>query len=218
MGTHQILAILVMTPLVGLAQEERPQFAARDPRYRINAGDVIEVSFRFTPEYNQTLTVNPDGFVSLQAAGDRKIGGKNLVEATQSIRDAYAAFLRDPVVTVVLKEFEKPWFVVGGEVARPGKYDLRGELTLTDAISIAGGFGTGARQGHVLLFRRVSRDTVETKKVDVKALLEKNGLREDLQLQMGDSIYVPRSIPGKIDRFMSVAKLGMYFNPLGVRF
>jgi polysaccharide export outer membrane protein len=197
---------------------EPTKFASRSPRYRIEPGDVIELFFRFTPEYNQVVTVQPDGFIPLQAGGEMKVSGLTVNEAREAILERYTKTLHEPVVTLILKEFSKPFFVVGGEVARPGRFDLRGDVTMSDAIAIAGGFNLGAKTSEVLLFRRVSREMAEVKRVNLREILEKGMLAEDMVLQPGDSVYVPRSKVGRVERFMNISKLGLYFNPIPWRF
>jgi polysaccharide export outer membrane protein len=186
------------------------QFADRDPRYRLELGDEIEIEFRFTPEFNQKLTIQPDGFLSLQDVGDLKAVGMTLAEVRTAIREKYAGVLNEPAITIKLLVFNKPYFVVGGEVTKPGKYDLQGHLTLLDAIAVAGGFGAGAHSSEVLLFRRMSQEMVEVKRVNVQMVMNGDP-GEDVTLRPGDSVFVPRSKLGKLDRFMSMAHLGMYF-------
>jgi polysaccharide export outer membrane protein len=191
-------------------------FASRTPRYRLQTSDVVEIQFRFTPEFNQTVTVQPDGFVPLQAAGEVKIQDLSLEEATQAIAAKYKGMLHEPAITLALKDFNKPYFVVGGEVTRPGKFDLRGELTLSDAVAMAGGFTPNAKLDQVFLLRRVSPEMAEVKKLSLKNLLAKGKLEEDIRLQPGDGVYVSKSVMGKIDRFMAVTRLGVFFPlPLG---
>ncbi len=218
-----IFRMLVLLLAVGLAAAEsgpgsgvaRPAgasrgFADRNPRYRIQVSDVLQISFRFTPEFNQTLTVQPDGFISLLDVGDLKVKGLNVNQVREAIVERYAGILKDPVLTVVLKEFSKPYFIVGGEVKNPGRFALRDELSVSDAIAMAGGFTIGARSTEVLLFRRFSSKTVEVKKINVK--MAQNGRAEmRMELKPGDSVFVPRSKVGKLDRFMSVTRLGFYF-------
>jgi polysaccharide biosynthesis/export protein len=187
------------------------EFASRHARYRIQPSDVVEISFQFTPEFNLVASVQPDGFISLQSAGELKIAGLTTQEAAAAISEKYAQILRDPVVGVSLKDFEKPSFVVSGEVSKPGRFDLRGEMTLTDAIAVAGGLNLGAKSSGVLLFRRISADTVEVKKINVKHRLKDVHFDEDTRLQPGDSIYVGESRFGKVDHFMKVTRLGLYF-------
>jgi polysaccharide export outer membrane protein len=190
-------------------------FAQREDRYRIQPGDVIEFQFRFTPEFNQTVKVQPDGYVPLQEAGDLKVGGLTVSEVRAAAVQAYSEKLHDPVISIILKEFSMPYYIVGGEVGKPGRYDLKGDVMLSEAIQIAGGFGAGARTSEVLLFRRVSKDWVETKRINFKEALQ-NGLQEDIALKPGDSIYVSRSKLGKVQKFMEASRLGLFFNPLSV--
>jgi polysaccharide export outer membrane protein len=186
------------------------QFATRQPRYRIQLSDELEISFRFTPEFDQKVTVQPDGFISLEDVGDLYVRGLTLEEVTHAIASKYAGILREPVVTVRLTGFAKPYFIIGGEVAKPGKYEFREPLTLSDAVAIAGGFTVGAKTSEVLLFRRFSEELVEVKRVNVK-VAQRGALQEDVRLRAGDSIFVPRSRVGKVERFMAVSRLGLYF-------
>lgn len=186
----------------------------RHPRYQLRENDVIDVSFPLTPEYNQTATIQPDGYISLLGAGDCHIAGQTIPEAIQSIRAAYASLLHDPMVTIALKDFVKPYFVAGGEVNHPGKYDLRGDTSLVEAVAIAGGFTENAKHSEVWIFRRVSSDWVETQRLNVKEMLKTGNLREDVHLVPGDMLYVPKSNMGKIRHYLPVATLGSYFNPV----
>jgi polysaccharide export outer membrane protein len=201
----------------GPATEETaaPGFAQREDRYRIQPGDVIEFQFRFTPEFNQTVKVQPDGYIPLQEAGELKAGGLTVREVREATVQAYSEKLHDPVISVVLQEFSMPYYIVGGEVGKPGRYDLKGDVMLSEAIQIAGGFGAGAHTSEVLLFRRVSKDWVETKRINFKEALQ-NGLQEDIALKPGDSVYVSRSKLGKVQKFMESSRLGLFFNPLSV--
>ena len=186
------------------------------PRYRVQADDVLELSFRFTPEFDQEVTVQPDGYVQLKGIqNDVRIQGLTVPETIERLKKAYSGVLNDPVISVVLRDFEKPYFVAGGQVGRPGKYDLRGQTSATQAIQIAGGFVDFAKSKQVLLFRRYTDDTVEVKVLNLKEVLKKKkDPREDLMLEPGDMLYVPKSALGAIDRFLPRSSLGTYFTPV----
>src|SRR4029077_18358029 len=109
---------------------DHPALKQRNPRYQLCKSDVLELSLPMTPEFNQTATVQPDGYITLLGAGDLHVEGQTVPEVMQSIRAAYASMLHDPIVTVHLKDFDKPYFVAGGEVGHLGKYDLRGDTTV----------------------------------------------------------------------------------------
>jgi polysaccharide export outer membrane protein len=173
------------------------------------------LDFNLTPEFNQTaITVQPDGYVTLHGIGDVYVEGQTVPEATKSIRQAYSKILHDPVIVITLKDFDKPYFIVGGQVGKPGKYDLRGDTTVSQAVAIAGGFDDNAKHSQVLLFRRVSNDWVEVKKIDLKQMLQAANLSEDLHLRPGDMLFVPKNALSKVRPWIPYPSLGMYFNPL----
>jgi polysaccharide export outer membrane protein len=173
----------------------------------------MEVSFTFAPEFNQTLIVLPDGFVMLRGAGSLMAEGLTLPQISDALRRAYLETLHDPEVTVILKDFEKPYFIATGEVTRPGKYELRTETTVTDAVAMAGGFTRQAKHSQVLLFRRVSGSLVETRSVNVKQLLRGRNLKEDLQLRPGDLVFVPQNAISRIQKYLPLPTTGLYLNP-----
>jgi polysaccharide export outer membrane protein len=188
-------------------------FQEHFPRYRLRPGDVLDLNFPFTPEFNQTVMIQPDGYINLRGIGEMRVQDKTTPEVVEALRGVYGKILRDPAITVELKDFEKPYFVVGGEVAKPGKYDLRGDTTVVEAVTIAGGVTDKSKVSKVLVFRRMSGNWVEVKEVDMKRMLRQQDLREDLHLRPGDMILVPKSAFSKIARFIPVPSLGLYFNP-----
>lgn len=185
----------------------------RRPLYRLHKSDVLEVGFTFAPEFNQTLTVLPDGFIALKALDYLYVEGQTLPQASQSIRQAYSEILHDPEVTVVLKDFDKPYFITSGEVAHPGKYELRDDTTVTAAVAIAGGFTGQARHSQVLLFRQLANERVEARVLNVKQLLRNRNLSEDLHLRPGDMLFVPQNTISKVRKYLPLPNLGMYVNP-----
>ena len=181
----------------------------RRPLYRLKHSDVVALSFTLSPEFDQALTIQPDGYVTLKDAGPVLAQGLTLEEFRLAVARAYTGYLHDPQVAVALKEFEHPYFVAGGEVGRPGKYELHSDTSIMEAIEIAGGFTHEARHSQVLLFRRVNDDLVEARAFNLKKMLKKN-LGEVPQLRPGDLVFVPQNSVSKIERFLSKPSLSMY--------
>jgi polysaccharide export outer membrane protein len=188
-------------------------FNQRNPRYEIEAGDSFDLNFQFVPDFNQTVSVQPDGFVSLRGIGDVHVAGKTVPELTRYLCTAYGKIMVSPALIVVLKDFNKPYFVAAGQVLKPGKYDLRGNTTLTEAIAEAGGFTEKSKHSQVLLFRRISAQWSEAKVIDVKKMLHSKNLQEDPLLEAGDMIFVPQNRISKIARFLPTPGLSTYVNP-----
>ena len=72
----------------------------RRPLYRLHMSDVVEISFTFAPEFNQSLTVQPDGFVTLKDVPETYVEGMTLPQFQEAIKLAYAGILHEPEVTV----------------------------------------------------------------------------------------------------------------------
>jgi polysaccharide export outer membrane protein len=185
----------------------------RNPRYTINPSDTLELAFQYSPEFNQTVTVQPDGYITLREVGDIPAAGHTLPELRDSIKAAYSKILHDPVITVDPKDFEKPYFTVGGQVGRPGKFDYRGNVTLTEAIAMAGGFTDASKHSQVLLFRRVSDQWTEARIINVKKMLNDRDLQEDPDLRPGDMLFVPKNALSKIKPFLPTSSVGLFANP-----
>jgi len=185
----------------------------RYERYRLRKGDTFEVDIAFSPEFNQSVAVQPDGFVTLKEIGSVHVEGQSIPEVIATLKMAYSGILRDPVVSISLKDFEKPYFIASGEVGRPGKYDLRSNLTVTEAVAIAGGFSEKAKHSQVVLFRPLQTGGYEAKLLNAKKLLASRNLSEDLQLQPGDMIYVPQNHMSKIKPFLPTTSMGAFLGP-----
>jgi polysaccharide export outer membrane protein len=186
---------------------------ARHPQYRLRKSDVVEIKFTFSPEFDQTVTVLPDGFVALNTVGDLFAERLSISELKDLVRNAYAATLRDPEVSVILKDFERPFFLVGGQVGHPGKYELRSPTSVAEAIAIAGGFTEQSKHSQVVLFRKVTDGVVQAHIMNVKAMLAWRNLEEDLELKPGDMLFIPQNRISKIRKFLPVSSLSTFFTP-----
>jgi len=190
-----------------------PGLDNRAPRYRLRKGDSFEVQFAFSPEFNQTIAVQPDGYITLKSVGTIPAEGITVPDLTNNIEQAYSGILNKPVVTLDLKDFDKPYFVVAGQVGKPGKFDLRSDLTLTEGVAIAGGFTEASKHSQVVLFRPAANGMAEARLIDVKKMLRSRDLTEDIHLRTGDMIFVPQNRISKIQKYIPTSSLGLYGNP-----
>jgi len=215
---HILLAVLLGTCL--LAQNQAPastanssattadkqvtdqSFSQRFPRYELRPGDVLDVLFEYTPEFNQTVTVQPDGFIALRDVPEMNVQGKTVPQLSDEVRAAYGKILTRPLISVVLKDFEKPYFIATGQVRNPGKYDLRGDTTVIEAVAMAGGFLPSSKHSQVVLFRRVSDNWMQSYVLNVKKMEHSRNLKEDLHLHPGDMVFVPKNRISKLAQFI----------------
>lgn len=190
-----------------------PGFQQRYPRYQLIPGDTMDLVFEFSPEFNQTVTVEPDGYISLRGVGDIHVSSETVPQLTSTLQNAYSKILNKPAISVLLKDFERPYFIATGQVGHPGKYTLHGETTVTEGLAMAGGLTDKSKHSHVVLFRRVSSEWTEARVLDVKKMMKSQNLSEDFVLHPGDMIYVPQNTMSKIARFIPTSSMNTYISP-----
>jgi len=187
-----------------------PGFQERYPRYQLLAGDTMDLVFEFSPEFNQTVTIQPDGYISLRGVGDLHVSSETLPELVTTLQNAYSKILNKPSISVLMKDFEKPYFIANGQIGHPGKYTLHGDTTLTEGLAMAGGLTDKSKHSQVVLFRRVSSQWTEARVIDVKQMFKDRNLSEDYLLHPGDMIYVPQNNMSKIQRYLPTSAVNTY--------
>ncbi len=195
-----------VTQTSGAPQQSNPGVPlARDryPRYQVMPSDVLTISFPLIPELQPVqVTVQPDGFVTLpDGGGTMYVKGDTVPQIVDILTKAYSTTMHKPIVNVDVSNFQPPQFTVNGQVGKPGQYPLRIDTTVTEGIAVAGGFLASAKT-QVFLFRRVSTDWVEVKKLNLRALLNGHNIHEDVHLQAGDMIFVPDKFITKFRQYV----------------
>jgi protein involved in polysaccharide export with SLBB domain len=171
------------------------------PDYRFFPGDEIEITVFSAPELTRTVTVGPDGRVSLPMIAPVRAADLTAAQLHDALVSAYAVALRHPELAVVPKTFGSRQIYVGGEVANPGVYTMAADIDAFQAVALAGGFLTSARRGEVIVLSRASGQSVVTE-VDLSTNALRNGLPDARALQRYDVVYVPRSAISHVGLFM----------------
>ena len=182
-----------------------------DPSYRLYPGDELDVVVPSAPELDKTVTVQPDGRIMAPLLAPVMAAGKTAGELEQSLSAAYSSHLLRPGVEVVVKAQPLKVFV-GGEVGKPGVYDMPGDIDALRAIVQAGGFVSGAKRSQVVIIRRGhdGRPMLRTVNFDHPD----RGDRVDLvPLRRFDVVYVPRTGLAEVGDFMTQVR-----NALPVQF
>jgi polysaccharide biosynthesis/export protein len=187
---------------------------SRPGLYRIGPGDVIDVTFRYTPEFNDEVVVGPDGRLNAKATGVLDAAGMTLAELEQAIMQAALTKLVRPEFTVALKDFDRPHVFIAGEVNQPGRQDLRRPTTALQAILMCGGPKDDAALGRVLIFRRIDADSAEVHVLKLSHFGRHAREENDMLLEPNDMLLVRRDVPSHLERIVKLANLGFYINPL----
>ncbi len=171
------------------------------PAYRFYPGDEIEVTVFSAPELSRTVTVGPDGRVALPLVGAVRAADLTANELHDALVAAYAPQLRAPELSVTPKTYGSRQVFVGGEVARPGIYEMPANIDAFQAVALAGGFLPSARRNDVLVLSRASGEAHVTE-VDLSTRAMRRGFPDAQPLQRYDVVYVPRSAISQVNLFM----------------
>jgi polysaccharide export outer membrane protein len=151
--------------------------------------DQIRVSVWENAQLTLDLVIRPDGKISMPLIQDVTAEGQTASELAAQIQQKLAAFIKDPQVSVIVLQINAPKFYVIGNVVRPGPYPLRGETSLLQALSLAGGFTQFASPRSIKLIRNAGGKQ-EVRKVNYNNLIDKGGEGNYL-LRSGDTVVVP---------------------------
>ena len=196
------------------SQTSQPVLEERHPRYVLRREDVLLLTFPLSPELNQAVTIQPDGYINLQSAGSVYAQGMTVPELVLAVKKAYDGILHDPIINVDLTDFQKPFFTVSGQVAKPGQYELRADITVAEALAVAGGMTMTTAKTQIFLFHRSSQNWFEVKKVNLKDILHGKKVNEDSMIQPGDMIYVPEKFIANFRKYVPYSvNMGTYLNP-----
>jgi polysaccharide biosynthesis/export protein len=194
-------------------QTSGPVLEHRYPRYVLHRQDVLYLSFPLSPELNQAVTVQPDGYISLESTRSVYVQGMTLPELVLAVNNAYAGILHDPIIDAELTDFQKPFFTVSGQVGKPGQYELRADITVAEALAVAGGMTMMTAKTQIFLFHRTSDQWFEVKKINLKDILRGKNVNEDAMIQPGDMIYVPEKFIANFRKYVPyTVSAGTYLN------
>ncbi len=173
-----------------------------EPDYRFYPGDQIELRVPSAPELNKTLVVQPDGRVSAPLVGPIMVADRSTQQVEDSLSQAYASQLIHPQVEVTLTAATPLKVFVGGEVDKPGVYDMPGPIDALQAIIEAGGFKTSAQRDKVVLIRRGIGGQAMMRVVNLRQGAIDPSRVDVAPLRRFDIIYVPRTSISEVGIWM----------------
>lgn len=169
--------------------------------YRFFPGDEIDVIVSSAPELNRTVIVGPDGRIALPMIPPVRAAERTESELEAALVAAYASQLRAPEIDIVAKTYGSRQVFVGGEVARPGIYEMPAYIDALQAVAMAGGFTPGAKRDDVLILSRATGEN-SVRSVNLSGRAIRQGVPEATALSRYDVVYVPKSRIGQVGLFM----------------
>jgi len=182
-----LLSVVVANPMRAAKAVEADAQAAS---YRLQPGDVLQISVWKEEALNSEVLIRPDGGVSFPLAGDVGAAGHTVDEVRADVADRIHHFIPDAVVTVALKAPSGSKVYVVGKVNRPGEFPFNRPIDVMQAISLAGGATAFADVNSIRILRR-SGDALETLPFRYSQVARGKHLEQDVQLKSGDTVVVP---------------------------
>ncbi len=165
-----------------------------DHLYKIGALDTLNVVVWRNPELSATVTVRPDGRISLPLVEDVQAADRYPADLSRDIEKALAKFIREPVVTVVVNGFQgsaSEQIRIVGEASRPQAVAYRKNMTILDVMIQAGGLTDYADGNGAVLVRGAEGGAQYS--VRLKDLLKRGDISANVEVKPGDIIIVPQS-------------------------
>ncbi len=172
------------------------EFASADDQfrtYRIQPGDQLDISFYLSPEFDQDVTVRPDGNISMPVVGNVRVQGRTPKQLEASLNQLYSQELKDPRSTVRIDKSPSQVVYVEGQVGKPGAVPLQPGMTAMQAIAASGGMTDAAGASKVFLVRRDACGNAHGQKLKLDKVLNQKNNEEDVALLPSDTLVVPRS-------------------------
>jgi polysaccharide export outer membrane protein len=180
------------SPVKSLVQMQHSKLgvAASEDAYVIGPGDKLSIDLWKEPDLSKQVTVRLDGKISLPLIADVVAGGLTSAALRTELTQKYGQYVDAPVVSVtVLESLSKKIYLVG-KVAKPGEYLLQKNMTVVQAISLAGGLTEWADRSDIRLIRKV-KGVEKTFRVNYKAIVFGEDVSQNIQLEPDDTIFVP---------------------------
>ncbi len=180
-----LVAVIACTPAL-----VRAQYNDKDG-YKLGPEDVIEISVWGDKDLIREVVVRPDGGVSFPLAGDLNAGGLTVEQVREEITKRIVEYIPDASVTVILRKVVSPKIFVMGKVKSPGMFTLGQNMSVVQALAMAGGLSPFAEAGSIVVVRQVRTGGQKAIPFDYDDISEGEALETNIMLEPGDTIVVP---------------------------
>lgn len=170
--------------------------------YVIGYGDALDIQFFYNREFSKIdVKVRPDGKISYPYVGEIRVAGMTATMLDSVLTVRFSEIIRDPDITVMVREFQERYIYVIGEVQKPGGYSIEMGGSLMRALTLAGGPNSKGKRTSVLIIRRVAPDRIVGMQIDIQELLDGHNFALDIPLEPFDIVYVPKNWISRVEDY-----------------
>lgn len=157
----------------------------------IGPEDVLAISVWNEPEITRSLPVRSDGKISLPLIGDVQAAGRTPMQLEQDIAARLKDYITNPQVAVIVQQINSQKFNILGQISKPGSFPLTADMTIVDAIAVAGGFKDFAKRKGVYLLRQNSAGVEERFNFNYDKFIKEKNTAQNIKIMPNDTIIVP---------------------------
>ncbi len=172
------------------AAPKAAEVTANSESFVIGPEDVLQISVWKESELSGQLPVRSDGKISLALLNDVQAAGLTPMQLADSIAEKLKKYISDPQVSVVLRQINSRKYYLLGEVKKPGVFPLSSEMTVLQALSVAGGFNDFAGLTKIYVLRQENGKPVKYP-FNYKQVLKGEATEQNQLLKPNDTIVVP---------------------------
>ncbi len=158
--------------------------------YIIAPADVLEISIWGEKELTRQLVVRPDGKVSFPLIGDIEVAGKTTAQLKGLVEKKIKAYIPEASATVIVSQLGSLQYYVIGKVAKPGMYNVSRPLSVLQALALAGGLTTFAKENNISIIRNHGKQTMRIP-FNYEQVKKGVNLGQNILLERGDVVLVP---------------------------
>ena len=190
MHALRLSVVLILLSVAGYVSAGEVAARVSPEPYRLQPGDVLEVTVWKEQELHGEVIVRPDGAMSFPLVGDVAAGGKTVDEVRSTLVERLKNYIPSPVVTVAVKSIGGNRIYVVGKVVRAGEFLFSSPLDVMQALSLAGGATSFAALNDIVILRRENgqQQAIHFQYADVA---RGKNLGQNIQLHSGDTVVVP---------------------------
>ena len=159
--------------------------------YQIGPEDVLEILVWKNEQLSRTVSVRPDGRISLPLLNDVTAANMTPLQLRDTLTKGFSRYTQEPEVSVIVKEIHSLKIAVLGMVKTPGRFELKSRATVLEALALAGGLVDFAKTDRIVIFRPNGKGGTSAIGFDYRRLLTDLDAQQNFVLQPGDIIVVP---------------------------
>lgn len=218
-GLIGFFGLIVLLLSFGCAHREVKQQSQVEPpsepakvemtEFGLGIGDEVEVTVYQHPDLSRKIRIPASGIIFFPLVGEVNARGMGITELRRQLTAGLKDAIVSPQVSVEVTTLRSQKVYVLGEVNAPAAFSLESPILAMEAVSRAGGFTQNASQASVMLIRG-GGENPKLKQLDLEAFLKKGIGSENMSLQPGDILYVPKTFVADMDRFFQHVLTALY--------